>query len=457
MLLGSASVISDGMHYGWTAPTLPLLEQKNDSSIHITHEDHIWLETIYLIGSLVGIPITIYIVDRIGRKNTILLSALISLISWIIIALANNVILLYIARFVVGIASDASFVANPMYVAEIAAKNLRGFCAGIGYIMFLIGILIINTIAPLVPLYIPAIIGGGILSFQMVAFHFMPDSPYYLVAKGKEAKAKESLKKLRTEENVDNEMAEIVAAIKRQEAEKGRPQDLIIDKGNRKAVLILFVLNSAQHFSSISVILMNLQNIFIQADSIYMSAYTSGILFSGIMLLAAITADVVVDKFGRKILLTISSILSGIFLLLLAIYFTLQKEGFDVKPVSWIPIVTIMMYGFSFKLGLGIVPIMVTAELFPAKVKAMGMASADLFYCVAAWASIELYQRLSVSFGFDWPFYIFSACCFMSTIFTRFYIPETKGKSLEEIQFILKGISLPTTNVDTVTIEQTKL
>lgn len=85
------------MHYGWSAPFMPILE-KPDSPIPITQFDVNWLESVYLIGGLAGLPVTIFFVDRLGRKGSILFAAVISLISWLLIGLGNNVVYLYIAR-----------------------------------------------------------------------------------------------------------------------------------------------------------------------------------------------------------------------------------------------------------------------------------------------------------------------------------------------------------------------
>lgn len=430
------------MHYGWTSPVLEVLK-RNDTHLELAPEDHIWLESIYLIGGICGLPVTILAVDKLGRKESILVSAIAALISWILIAFADSVLYLYIARFIVGLSGDVAFVAAPMYIAEIADKKIRGFLSGIIYVMMLLGILVIYAIAPYVAFYVPSIIGGVLVTIQLITFPFVPDSPYYLISKGKDEKAKKDLRRLRVGENIDDELAEITAAVERQKKEQGRPQDLVLSRSNRKAILIMLILNGAQHFSSISVMLMNLHPILTAADSIYLSSNVAGILFSALMLLAATIADFIVDKFGRKSLLIISSTLSGICLLLLAIYFTLQKNDYDVKPFSWLPVAVVMVYAFVFKFGLGIIPIVMTAELFPAKMKAMGMTVADFFYVFFAWISIELYQRLVIYAGYDYPFYIFSVCCLCTAGFAQLYIPETKGKTLEEIQFLLKGIPFP--------------
>ncbi|KAJ8954677.1 hypothetical protein NQ318_011369 [Aromia moschata] len=434
--------ISDGMHYGWTAPVLPILDSPN-SPVKITHTDHTWLESIYMCGGITGLPITIYLVDKIGRKNSIILSAVISLISWTLIGVANRVEYIYVARFLVGLSGDVAFVAAPMYIAEIADKKIRGFLAGIIYIMMLIGILVIYAVAPFVDFYVPSIIGGILVVIQLITFPFMPDSPYYLISKGKEEKAKVQLKRLRTHGDTEKEFTEIATAVKRQKSERGRPQDLFISKSNRKAVVIMFVLNAAQHFSSISVMLMNLHEILSAAESTYLSSNISGIVFATLMLVAATIADFIVDKFGRKILLTTSSLLTGLSLLTLAIFFTLKNSGVDVDGISWIPVASVMVYAAVFKFGLGIIPIVMTAELFPAKVKAMGMTIADFFYVVFALISVELYQRLVSVYYYDLPFYIFASSCLLTAVFAQFYIPETKGKTLEEIQFILKGEPYP--------------
>ncbi|CAG9862922.1 unnamed protein product [Phyllotreta striolata] len=442
VLTGTIGAVSDGMHYGWTAPVLQVLD-RNETHINLQEADHIWLESIYMIGGITGLPVSIFAVDKIGRKGSIYMSAVISLISWILIAIADHTAYLYVARFMVGLSGDVAFVAAPMYIAEIADKKIRGFLAGIIYIMMLLGILLIYAVAPFVPFYVPSVIGSVLVIIQLVTFPFVPDSPYYLLQIGKDAKARKHLHRLRGGENVDEELADIAAAVKRQKSEKGRPQDLIISKSNRKAVIIMLVLNVAQHFSSISVMLMNLHEILEAADSEYMSAETAAILFAALMLIAATIADFVVDKFGRKGLLTVSSLLTGLSLLVLAVYFTFKNQNYDVSGVSWIPVASVMVYAAVFKFGLGIIPIVMTAELFPAKVKAMGMTIADFIYVLFAWISVEFYQRLSGLYGPEVPFYVFSFSCILTALFAQFYIPETKGKTLEEIQFILKGVPFP--------------
>lgn len=426
------------MQYGWSAPLIPVL-QAPDSPIKIRDTDVYWLETIYLIGGVAGLPITIYFVDKIGRQKSLIIAASNSLTACVLVIIANRVEYLYVARFLTGLAMDVAFVSAPMYVAEIADQKIRGFLASLIFLMMLSGFIIIYALAPFVPLWVTSTVGAVILVIQLATFPFMPESPYFLLLKGKKEKARKALSFLRNRPDVEEELEEIETAINRQKTEKGRPQDLLLIDSNRKALIIMMVLNCAQQFSCMSVILMNLHFILKSAGSIYMDSKVAAIIFSVLMFLAAAVASIFIDHYGRKILLISSSILTSISLFTLAVYFNLQYAGYDVLNVSWIPIASVMVYAVVFKFGLGMVPIVLTAEIFPTKVKAMGMTIADATYVICGVVTISLFQYLLKMYGMHVPFYLFAALCFTTAIFSHFYIPETKGKSLEEIQMILKG------------------
>ncbi|KAJ8918815.1 hypothetical protein NQ315_011099 [Exocentrus adspersus] len=438
VLTGTLAAISDGMQYGWTAPVIPILLGP-DSPVETTEYQAQWLETLLMLGSFSGLGLTIYFVDKIGRKRSLLLSSFVTLIVWIVTAVAPRIEYIFVARAFAGAAGDMAFVAAPMYIAEIADQKIRGFLSSIIYLMMLIGIILIYSIAPYVPVYAHCIIGGALVLIELIVFPFMPESPYYLLYKNKPEQARKSLQWLRPNQNIEKELEDIKAAVKRQVTERGRPQDLVMVPSNRRAILIMAILNWAQHFSSISVLFMNLHTILEAAGSIYIDSSIAAIIFSVILFIAAGSASLSIDKFGRKTLLILSSVLTGLCLLTIGVYFTFKNMEYDVKSISWIPIVSVMLYACVFKLGLGMVPIVLTAELFPTKMKAMGMTLADGMYVISSLLSLEIYQQLVDSYGIEYPFYIFSVSCFFAAIFTFLFIPETKGKTLEEIQFILKG------------------
>ncbi|XP_030768197.1 facilitated trehalose transporter Tret1-like isoform X2 [Sitophilus oryzae] len=437
-ILGTLSCISDGMQYGWTAPIIPRLLAP-DSPIVVTEKQAEWLETILMLGACCGLPLTMYLVDKIGRKGSLIGSSTTTLIAWIIIAFAPSIEYIYVARFFAGIAGDTAFVAAPMYIAEMADQKIRGFLSSIIYIMMLTGVLLVYCVAPFVPIWVPCVIGICFNAITLTSFPLMPDSPYYLLYKDKPEQARKSLTQLRPNGNTDAELKEIAAAIQRQKSEKGRPQDLILVKSNRKALMIMVWLNGSQHMSSISVMLMNLHSILEEAGAVHISSSTAAIIFSALMFCAAMSASLAIDNFGRRVLLVTSGIFAGLSLGVIAVYFTLKNQGYDVLPFSWAVPIAVMFYAAAFKFGIGLVPIVLTAELFPAKMKAIGMTISDACYVGFSVISLQLYHQLKNRFGIHVPFYIFAVWCFCTVAFTLLFIPETKGKTLEEIQFILKG------------------
>ncbi|XP_022918545.1 trehalose transporter 1-like protein [Onthophagus taurus] len=443
VIAATSGAIADGMHYAWSSPIAPILRSPESPVGLISESNENLVELIYMIGGLAGLPATIFIVDKFGRKSSILISAVGNLISWFMIAFATRIEVIIAARFLCGMTGDMEFVAGPMYIAEIAEKSIRGLLCGFIFIAMLIGVVVMYSVGPFLTIQQSSFVGVAFVVTQIITFSFMPESPYYYLVKKQPEKSKKALRFLRGgKENVSEELDEMSIAVERQEKERGRPIDLLIDKGNRKALTIMTVLNAVQHFSSISVMLMNLHTILEDAEGILSSKY-SGIVFSLVMLISALVAICVVDKFGRKILLVFSSLLTGISLTILATYFYFKSENYEnIEYMSWVPVLAVLLYAFAFKCGLGLVPIVMTGELFPTSVKAMGMTISDAMYVIFATISLLIYQEL-IQFGIYVPFYLFAASCILTAAFVLFYVPETNGKTLEEIQFILKGLPYP--------------
>nr|XP_023022234.1 facilitated trehalose transporter Tret1-like [Leptinotarsa decemlineata] len=435
---GTLFAISDGMTYGWTAPFIPYLISE-DSHLKTTKYEAEFLETALLVGSFCGLPVTIYLVDKIGRKMSLLLASFVVFIAWIVIALGNRIEYIFVARFACGMSGNMAFVAAPMFLAEIADQKIRGFLSSIIYVMMLLGCVIVYCVGPYLPFYVPSIIGAGVAIVELLTFSRVPESPLYLLYKGKPEKSMESLKYYKPYIDVAKEMSEMVDILEKQQQHKGKWTDLITVGSNRKAILIMTVLNAGQHLCAYSVILMNLHLILKSAGSVYMDSSIAAILFSVLMLAAATFASLQIDKYGRKVLLIFSSFITGICLLAIAVYFHFKETGYDVMTVSWIPIVSVMIYAAAFKIGVGLVPIVVTAEIFPTDLKAFGMTMSDAMFIVGGIIALQLYQWMTYVYGLYPPFYVFAVCSFFITVFTICFVPETKGKTLDEIQSILKG------------------
>ncbi|KAG5880029.1 hypothetical protein JTB14_034838 [Gonioctena quinquepunctata] len=438
-ILATMISITDGMTMGWTAPMTPYFTSEK-SHIKMSLEEVESMETYLLVGCLLALPATIYSVDTFGRKRSLILSCALLIMSWMVIIVAPRVGYIYAARAFQGAGINMAFVAAPMYVGEIAQTNYRGSLASMTLLMIIAGFLLVYSIVPFAPYYASPVVAMAILLTQILLFSFMPETPYYLIIKNRLIEAEESLKFFRGQSEVSDEFKDIVKTIGDERKEKKAALKALFQvSSHRKAFIIVILLTTAQPFGCHEIILMNLHEILNEAGPTYVESTVAAIIFASLALVAALASTAMVDRLGRKTLLLTSTVLTGISLTVLAIYFNLLYIGQNVSSVSWIPTVSVMTYALFYKVGLGIIPIVYTTEIFAPKVKSLGMTLSDGSYMTASILSLQLFFHLKKSFGMHVPFYTFAGWTFLISLFIHFYVPETKGRTLEEIQQILRG------------------
>ncbi|XP_031350523.1 facilitated trehalose transporter Tret1-like [Photinus pyralis] len=430
-LSATISEVSDGMQYAWSAPIVPVLLSK-DSPVKFDKSQAVWIEVCLILGSLLGIPLTVWLVRHLGRKRSILLANCENLFAWLVIGTTRSVWAIYLARLVAGLSASIAFAAVPLYGAEIADKNVRGFISGFFSIMMLSGNLLVYCVAPFLSIAGSSAVGMLFLIVQLVTFPFMPESPYHYIVQNKVTAARRSLEFLRGTTDIDEELEEMIAGVARQESERTSVADIVRVESNRKALLILLVLNSGQHLAGGSVIIMNIHSI-LEGATGKVAPSTVAILFLFTMCVTGFIGSRLVDVWGRKPLLLISGVLTGATLLLLALYFTFRPQN-----NGWVPITLILLYAASFRFGLGLIPILLSAELFPTNIKELGITLSESGFTASSCLTILLYPYVNNAWGLSAPFYIFSICTFLVCVFVAYVVPETKRRSLEEIQLLLQ-------------------
>lgn len=171
------------------------------------------------------------------------------------------------------------------------------------------------------------------------------------------------------------------------------------------------------------------------------------IIVGVVQVIATFVSSLVVDKLGRRILLLASDSIMAVCTILLGVYFYLDQNGHDVSNLGWLPIVSLCMFIVMFSLGFGPIPWMMMGELFAADVKGLAGSLAGTFNWLLAFIVTKTFTNLVTAMGRAETFWLFSALSIVGTVFVFFVVPETKGKSLAEIQRML-GASAP--------VEQTK-
>ncbi|XP_050294865.1 facilitated trehalose transporter Tret1-like [Anthonomus grandis grandis] len=438
-ITGCLGVLSSAMHFAWPSPSLPHLLSP-DSPIPVTSQDGSWLAAMPCIGAASGSLMTAYMVDKIGRKSCMLMTAPAYLLAWLMVAFASTIWELYVARFIAGWADGLVFTAFPMYLGEIASYHIRGLLGSSLQLSMIIGMLIINIIGSYMSIRNTALVSAALSPIFFVLFWFMPDSPYYLVMKGKMDEATKSLKFLRQQKDVSSELNQVVEAVREEKEQTGKWYELFSIESNRKAVIIVFGLRAIQQFSGTTVIMFYAKSIFHEASA-NLSPTDATIIYFSLQLVCALVSSFLVDKVGRKPLLIISIIGSGVALSLEGTYFYLSKNTtLDVSSLKVVPLVALLGYVVIFNIGMGVIPVLFLGEMFPTSVKAFALCLADIWFGIIVTLVSKFFQIMQDDFGISVPFFAFAACCALGLVFILIIVPETKGKTLEDIQLELKGL-----------------
>lgn len=426
------------MHFGWPSPSLPLLLDES-SHIPMTSSDGSWLAVMPCMGAVVGCFLAAYFVDKIGRKISMLTTSPLYFIAWIMVAYSNSVGVLHGARFLAGIADGIAFTCFPIYLGEIAHSSIRGLLGSSIPVTTIMGFLLINIIGSYFDITSAALLSSVVPIVHFVTFFFMPESPYYLLMKDREQDAKASLKIFRGSDDVDVELSRLRCAVKEDVDTSGSIWDLFTVKSNRKAVFIIMGIRAVQQCSGTTVITFYAKTIFQDAES-SISSSTAAIIYFSIQLIVASVASVLVDKTGRRPLLISSIIGSGFALATEGFYIYLQNySDIDMSNLHSIPIIALLVYVIVFNLGMGTIPLLLLGELFPTNVKAFALCLADIYFGVIVTVVSKFFQIMKDDFGMHVPFLAFTAFCVIGLVFIITSVPETKGKTLEEIQMYLRG------------------
>ncbi|XP_018338088.1 PREDICTED: facilitated trehalose transporter Tret1-like [Trachymyrmex septentrionalis] len=437
---GNLGMLSVALFLGWASPSLPLLLHGGDAEypVRLNLEEASWVTALLSIGAAAGSVISALIVNIIGRKNSMLFTVVPSIIAWLLIVFATSSWELYISRFISGLALGITSMSTSMYMSEISPADIRGNLGSILAVAGKLGILIEFTIGPFLSVRNLALVSLAGPCLFLVTFIWLPESPYHLMRCNTKQKAINSLIQLRGKEDVYKEADSIEQFVKDDLANKAGIRELLFIRGNRRALITLLCLALVQQLSGSQAVMQYAQLIFDEMNGNLEGKYLTMIL-GAMQLICAIVSMFITDCSGRKSWLMISTIGSACSTAMVATYFHLQYYHIDTSNIIWLPAIGVILYRVMFSLGLGVLPFTMGGELFPMNVKALGIMIGTMTIHITAFVVESLYLVVSESAGMHTPFWIFTACSLAGTLFTIFYVPETKGRTLEQIQKKLHG------------------
>lgn len=438
------SMVSVGTVYGWVTTIMTRLENGIDVPVQTTSDEGSWISSLTVTGSMLGSFLGAWLSDRFGRKRCLLLSSIFYISGWTLTIFAWRVESLYAARIILGVGVGMSYSTNPMYVSEVADVKIRGALGTLIAVNVFTGSLLMVSIGPWVSYEILGSVALLIPLIFVIVFLCFPESPYYLAAKGKHQEAMGVLsffKGIDDREEVRKELDIILQAINQHSESSGnwkeRFHQLLMQMNNRKALLIVSGLLLTQQLSGNFSMMQYIQNLLEKTNNIGLEPHVSTIIIIASGLVAGTAATLTVDRYGRRPLLMFSTIGCTMTLGVFATYLYIDSKHVDISSVNFIPIIDMVLFQIAFQLGLGTLPNALIGELFPGNVKGIAAASLTVLDGILTFTVVKLYSPVSNAYGEYMVFAIFTISCFLAFFFVFAFIPETKKRTLNEIQEIL--------------------
>ncbi|XP_046382414.1 facilitated trehalose transporter Tret1-2 homolog [Ischnura elegans] len=440
----SFSSLGAGCAQGWTSPVLGRLQGITGSHEPLDHplspDEASWVSSLLTLGAIFGpIPCAI-LMDRFGRKPSIIaLSCIPGIVGWLITLLATGPGALYAARAVIGTSMAASLGLGPVYIAETSSPSERGKLCSLPQLMITIGVMLQYSIGPFVSYHALAGMNLAFPILFMIPCAFLPESPYYLLAKGRNEEAEKALKWFRGGADVSSELNEMAGAIAESETKDSNlwesMKNVFETRGNRRAILITCGLMFFQQFSGIVAVLMNAESILRGSGEgePAMEASTAAMVVGAVQIVASWAVTMLVDRAGRRILLILSCALSSISLFAFGAYSYLDVHS-RASGLGWLPVTCLVIYILFYILGLGPLPWVAMSELFPNRAKSAASLLTSVFTCGAGFVVTRTFQPISSPEGPYVAYWLYASCSLAGAIFVALLLPETKGKTLEQIQ-----------------------
>ncbi|GER91992.1 MFS transporter [Dictyobacter vulcani] len=385
-----------------------------------------------LIGAIIGAIVAGKINDALGRKRTLLLLAVIFTLGAILTAFSPNYELFIVFRAIVGLGIGAAASVVPVYISEMAPSQMRGKLVTFNQLAVTIGIAVSYWVDLAFahagmgwpPMFATAAIPGLMLFFGML---ISPETPRWYAGKGRWDKAQDVLERIQGADPA-TEMAEIRSSLSL-DRRQGRLLDLFTP-GVRMALLVGVGLAVFQQFVGINTVIYYAPTIFQAAG---FASASSAILATSVVgvvnVLATIVALVLVDRTGRRVLLIIGTIGMILGLVLLGAIFAIGPSQAGV-----LTLLALILYIIAFAISMGPVFWLMSAEIFPTNVRAAGASVCSFSNWVANFVVSVTFLSLIHAIGTSTTFWLYAVIGVIALIFCWRLVPETKGKTLEQIE-----------------------
>ncbi len=381
-----------------------------------------------LLGCVFGASLAAFTSDRFGRKKLLLAAAGLFTISSIGTALALNLTEFVLARLLGGLAIGLASTLSPLYIAEISPARIRGLLVSVNQLAIVTGILLSYSVNY-------GLTGAGPSNWRwmfasaalpsvlfLVALLFVSESPRWLVQNGREAEAERFLARINGRDVAQAEIQAIRSAVAE---ESGN----ILDPAFRKPLLVAILIGLFSQFTGINTIIYYGSLVFLEhvPKQTASTALFANVMIGGINFVATILGMYLIDRAGRKPLMTSAFVGMAVSLIGVAAAIHVQAPAFAV-------LLLVLMYVACFAIGIGTGTWVLMSEICPTRVRGRAMSIATVFlWCGTLVVTLTFLSLVRVLTA-PGAFLLYAVICIAAFLFVKLVVPETKGRSLEEIE-----------------------
>lgn len=407
-----------GLLYGYDSGAISMALPSITKQFSLTPTWQGLVVSFMLLGALPSIITATIIEKKIERRNLLIIGGLIFTIGSIGCALSPNINILIFFRFCLGIAAGIANMYSLIYLVEIAPPSIRGLTVSLYQLCVNIGILASYGVGAHFDWRLSLGLGVVPSLIFVIGMVCSPASPRWLIRDGQVEKAREILSVLRSsKDEVNNEIRDVEESLKLQDA--GLKE---LFGAYRPALMIVFILAIFQVFTGINAVVYYAPLVF-QGLHMQNSAQIANYVVGTALVSGTFISIFLVDKLGRRALLMISFGVQAIPLIIIALF-----------PTNiMLSVVCVFIYAFAFSIGLGPVFWLYVPEVFPLRARAIGVGIITFSQYLLNFIFSATFPNILNAIHFN-IFYIFAVLSLVAVAFTYFAVPETKGKTLEEIE-----------------------